>query len=54
MSRTMIPVEVSIVEWRRDPKYIKAYDALDEEFARQKIRGPEGSAGRDGAGGGCR
>jgi hypothetical protein len=53
----MIPVEVSIAQWRRDPKYVEAYDALGEEFERaaaEKIRDPQVSAGRDGAGGGCR
>lgn len=53
MSRIMIPVEVSIAAWRRDPKYIEAYEALDEEFARaEKFRGTQVSVGR--AGGGCR
>lgn len=28
-----IPVEKSFTEWRRDPGYKKAYDALDDEFA---------------------
>ena len=52
----MIPVEVSIAEWRRNPKYIEAYDALEEEFARagEKFRGPQASAGKGRAGSGCR
>jgi ribosome-binding protein aMBF1 (putative translation factor) len=28
----MIPVEKSFAEWRKDPKYIDAYDALADEF----------------------
>ena len=31
--RKMIPVEEAIARWRKDPAYMKAYDALDEEFA---------------------
>ena len=33
MSRKMIPVEESIAEWRKDPEYLKAYDALEGEFS---------------------
>jgi len=29
----MIPVEKSFAEWRNDPKYIAAYDALEDEFS---------------------
>jgi DNA-binding XRE family transcriptional regulator len=29
----MIPVEESFTEWRKDPAYREAYDALDGEFA---------------------
>ena len=29
----MIPVEESFAEWRKDPKYVEAYDALEDEFA---------------------
>ena len=32
MSKT-IPVETSFAEWRKDPKYVAAYDALEEEFS---------------------
>lgn len=32
MSRKQIGVEESFAEWRRDPAYQAAYDALDEEF----------------------
>jgi ribosome-binding protein aMBF1 (putative translation factor) len=31
--RKPIPVEQSVAEWRRDPAYVKAYGALEEEFA---------------------
>jgi hypothetical protein len=56
MNRKLIPVEESFAAWRKDPKYIEAYDTLDEEFARaaEKMRGLEAFADRDGAGGGCR
>jgi ribosome-binding protein aMBF1 (putative translation factor) len=27
-----IPVEESFAEWRKDPDYVAAYDALEEEF----------------------
>ncbi len=36
MSRTMIPVEESFAEWRKDPAYREDYAALDEEFALAK------------------
>ena len=32
MSRKMIPVEETFAAWRKDPEYVKAYDALEEEF----------------------
>ena len=32
MSKT-IPVETSFAEWRSDPKYVAAYDALEDEFS---------------------
>jgi hypothetical protein len=28
-----IPVEESFAEWRKDPEYAKAYDALEDEFS---------------------
>ncbi len=28
-----IPVEKSFAKWRKDPAYVKAYDALSDEFA---------------------
>jgi ribosome-binding protein aMBF1 (putative translation factor) len=31
--RKMIPVEESFTAWRKDPEYVKAYDALENEFA---------------------
>jgi len=33
MTRRLIPVEESIAEWRKDPAYVQAYDALEDEFA---------------------
>ena len=33
MKRTMIPVEESFRAWREDPEYVKAYDALEDEFS---------------------
>lgn len=31
--RKYIPVEEAIARWRKDPAYVKEYDALEEEFA---------------------
>lgn len=31
--RKYIPVEESFKEWRKDPAFVAAYDALEEEFA---------------------
>src|SRR4051794_6707486 len=28
-----IPVEESFAEWRKDPEYVKAYNALEDEFS---------------------
>jgi ribosome-binding protein aMBF1 (putative translation factor) len=36
MERKLIPVEESFAEWRKDPAYVKAYDALEDEFALAK------------------
>lgn len=33
MTRKMIPVEESIAAWRKEPEYVKAYDALEDEFS---------------------
>jgi DNA-binding XRE family transcriptional regulator len=33
MSKDMIPVEEAFAEWRKDPAYREAYDALEGEFA---------------------
>jgi ribosome-binding protein aMBF1 (putative translation factor) len=33
MRRQYIPVEEAFKEWRKDPEYVAAYDALEEEFA---------------------
>jgi DNA-binding transcriptional regulator YiaG len=32
-SNKMIPVEESFAEWRKDPNYVKAYNALEDEFS---------------------
>jgi ribosome-binding protein aMBF1 (putative translation factor) len=37
MNRKYIPVEESFAEWRRDPEYVRAYDALEEEFVRAQL-----------------
>lgn len=29
----MIPVEESFAKWRKDPDYVKAYNALENEFS---------------------
>jgi ribosome-binding protein aMBF1 (putative translation factor) len=33
MKRQFIPVAEAFQEWRKDPEYIAAYDALNDEFA---------------------
>jgi transcriptional regulator with XRE-family HTH domain len=33
MSRKFIPVEEAFQEWRKDPEYVAAYDAIADEFA---------------------
>jgi ribosome-binding protein aMBF1 (putative translation factor) len=33
MSRKFIPVEEAFREWRKDPEFVAAYDALEDEFA---------------------
>ena len=33
MRRKFIPADESFKEWKKDPKYTAAYDALEEEFA---------------------
>jgi len=33
MNRKFIPVEEAFQEWRKDPAYVAAYDALEDEFA---------------------
>jgi hypothetical protein len=37
--KMMIPVEESFTAWRKDPNYVAAYDALEEEFARAAAPG---------------
>jgi hypothetical protein len=34
MKTKFIPVEESFKKWKKDPRYVAAYNALDEEFAR--------------------
>ena len=36
MTKKMIPVEDSIAEWHKDPAYVKAYNALEDEFSLAK------------------
>jgi ribosome-binding protein aMBF1 (putative translation factor) len=33
MERKFIPVEESFARWRKDPEFMREYDALEEEFA---------------------
>ena len=33
MTKKMIPVEESFAAWRKDPKYVEAYNALEDEFS---------------------
>jgi ribosome-binding protein aMBF1 (putative translation factor) len=33
MTRKFIAVEEAFREWRKDPEYLAAYDALEDEFA---------------------
>ena len=33
MKQKFIPVEESFKQWKKDPQYVAAYEALDEEFA---------------------
>ena len=33
MKPTFIPVEESFAQWKKDPKYVAEYDALEGEFA---------------------
>jgi len=33
MSKKFIPAQVLFDEWHKDPEYVAAYDALEEEFA---------------------
>jgi ribosome-binding protein aMBF1 (putative translation factor) len=34
MKRRFIPAKESFAEWRKDPKYVAAYESLEKEFAR--------------------
>lgn len=33
MTRKLIPVEEAFGRWRKDPEFVAAYDAMEEEFA---------------------
>jgi DNA-binding XRE family transcriptional regulator len=33
MKRKSIPAAESFAQWKKDPKFVAAYDALEEEFA---------------------
>jgi ribosome-binding protein aMBF1 (putative translation factor) len=33
MNTKFIPVEKSFAQWKKDPRYVAAYNALEEEFA---------------------
>ena len=33
MTKKLIPVENVFAEWRKDPTYVKVYDALADEFS---------------------
>lgn len=33
MNKSGIPVEQTFKRWRKDPEYVAAYDALEDEFA---------------------
>jgi ribosome-binding protein aMBF1 (putative translation factor) len=33
MKRKFIPAEASFRQWKKDPKYVAEYEALDKEFA---------------------
>ena len=35
---TPIPVSVAFAEWRKDPEYVREYEALEEEFAEEQRR----------------
>ncbi len=37
MSKKFIPASALFDEWRKDPEYMKEYDALEEEFARAQL-----------------
>lgn len=33
MTRKLVPAGEAFAEWRKEPEYVAAYDALEEEFA---------------------
>jgi hypothetical protein len=38
MKPKFIPAEESFKQWRKDPRYVAAYDALESEFALASAR----------------
>jgi hypothetical protein len=38
MSRKMIPVEESFAAWRKEPEYVEAYNALEDEFSLAEMK----------------
>lgn len=37
-ARKIIPSSVLFAEWRKDPEYVRAYEALEEEYAEERRR----------------
>jgi ribosome-binding protein aMBF1 (putative translation factor) len=37
MTRKFIPAEEAFARWRKDPEFMKEYDAVEEEFARANM-----------------
>jgi hypothetical protein len=46
MTRKMIPVEESFAAWRKDPAYVRAYDALADQFALRRGSNPSAARAR--------
>ena len=40
MKRKFIPVEESFKRWKRDPRYVAAYDSLAQEFGQIPVPSP--------------
>jgi hypothetical protein len=49
--KEIIPVEESFAAWRKDPAYVAAYDALEDEFARAMAMIEARAGGHQGRGG---